>query len=496
MLNKKRVCNDSVIPAKRIKKPPSTALKPFWNGVTATLSKKCIFPAEADFLSTQDSWFTLNVKTGFPEVSSQKISSMLYMPSVINKKETGEKEAAAKSIKIRLFPNKKQKQTLNQWFGTARWTYNRVVDSIRNGCARNKKELRAKCVNNDLWKDDKFKWVTKTPYDIRDEAMNDVLKAYKTSIAAKRINFVVNFKSKKAKSDSIALLAKHWKSSGLFHPTFWGKTPLRSAEPLPEKLNYDCRIQRTNLGCFYLCIPQPLEHRSENQTPVQPSVIALDPGVRTFQTGYSPDGSIVEFANKDAGRLYRLCLHLDRLQSKVNQPEIRHKQRRRMKKALCRARQRITNLVNECHHKVAKYLCENYTTILLPLFQTSNMVPKIKRRIGRKTARMLLTWSHYRFRQTLLSKSREYPQAEVIIVDESYTSKTCGSCGELHKDLKKKEIFVCPHCGFTDGRDINAARNILLKFLTEHERAEEIRCWVLAPGESTLRATGSLADSK
>jgi hypothetical protein len=41
------------------------------------------------------------------------------------KKESSEetKEPAGKSIMIRLYPNESQKEKLNKWFGTARWTY-------------------------------------------------------------------------------------------------------------------------------------------------------------------------------------------------------------------------------------------------------------------------------------------------------------------------------------------------------------------------------------
>lgn len=384
-------------------------------------------------------------------------------------------------MKIRLFPTQTQKLTLEKWFNTARWTYNRTVASIREGCDRNRKAVRAACINNELWTSPEMSWVKETPYDIRDEAANDVLKAYKISLAAKRAKFVVGFKSRKASSDSIALLGKHYKSRGIFHPKFWNDAPLKSAEPLPEKLDYDCRLQRTRLGKFYLCIPRPLCPNTIR--PELPSVVALDPGVRTFQTGYCPDGTLLTFGEKDIGRISNLCRHMDQLQSKCDKSE-HHRNRYRMKKALMRMRERIRNLVDECHHKVAKYLCSNFTTILLPAFETRNMVSRIKRRIGGKTARMMLTWSHYRFRQTLLNKSREYPWVELIFVDESFTSKTCGRCGHLNNGLGGSKIFYCPGCALTLDRDANGARNILLKFLTEHKRAEEIRRWGLAPGES------------
>jgi len=357
------------------------------------------------------------------------------------------------------------------------------VQAIRDGCPRNKKELRAQCVNNMLWQGETA-WVKEVPYDVRDEAMNDVLKAYKTSIAAKRRKFTVAFKSRKATSDSIALLAKHWKGAGIFHPTFWGKIALRSFEPLPDKLPYDCRLQ-CNRGEYYLCIPQPLEIRSENQAPTfsaEGSVISLDPGVRTFLSGYSPDGTLTNFGDKDIGKVMSLCRHMDRLQSKWSQPGVRHKQRYQMRRAAGRMRKRVQDLIRDAHHKIAKYLCQNYRVILLPSFESRHMVSRIKRRIGSKTARMMLTWSHYSFRQRLLDKAREYPWCKVFIVDEAYTSKTCTRCGSLHLKLGSSKSFHCPRCAYTIDRDANGARNILLKFLTEDSRAGATRCWGLAPG--------------
>jgi hypothetical protein len=58
-------------------------------------------------------------------------------------------------------------------------------------------------------------WVTKTPYDIRDTALNDVVNAYTNNLAKEdNKNFVIGFKKKKAPSDSIAIYSKHYKSKG------------------------------------------------------------------------------------------------------------------------------------------------------------------------------------------------------------------------------------------------------------------------------------------
>jgi hypothetical protein len=103
-------------------------------------------------------------------------------------------------------------------------------------------------------------WVTKIPYDIRDAALNDVVKAYTSNLAKKdNKNFDIVFKKKKASSDSIAIYAKNYKSKGVFFLTFFGKKPIKSVEELPDKLGYDVRLVRKRYGHFYFCISKKLD---------------------------------------------------------------------------------------------------------------------------------------------------------------------------------------------------------------------------------------------
>jgi hypothetical protein len=131
-----------------------------------------------------------------------------------------------------------------------------------------------------------------TPHNIRDEAMNDLLKAYQSNFAKqKKEGFKIKHRSKKSESESIVIHSKNWKGAGVFFPTIFGKKPIKAAELLPKKLNYDCRLQKTRLGEFYLCLLFPLEIRGDNQTPnwpkIEDGIIALDPGVRTFMKRYA-----------------------------------------------------------------------------------------------------------------------------------------------------------------------------------------------------------------
>ena len=76
---------------------------------------------------------------------------------------------------------------------------------------KNKKDLRAKCLNEVNFKDTDLKWVLETPYDIRDESMIDLLKAYKSNFAKeKKGKFKMKYRSRKQSSQSIVIHAKHW----------------------------------------------------------------------------------------------------------------------------------------------------------------------------------------------------------------------------------------------------------------------------------------------
>uniref|UniRef100_UPI0022E63666 RNA-guided endonuclease InsQ/TnpB family protein n=1 Tax=Mitsuokella multacida TaxID=52226 RepID=UPI0022E63666 len=67
----------------------------------------------------------------------------------------------------------------------------------------------------------------------------------------------------------------------------------------------------------------------------------------------------------------------------------------------------------------------------------------------------------YSFREKLRRKA-EIIGIEFRIADRFYpSSKTCHACGHVHSGLKLKDrVYVCPACGFTEDRDLNAALNL------------------------------------
>lgn len=406
-----------------------------------------------------------------------------------------------KTRRIKIHPTPNDAQRLAKWIGCARYIYNKTREEHIAGGV--KKDLRQHIVNNDNYPvGSRLDWVLETPHEIRDNIFLDYFSAFKSSKkkqAEKGKTFTASdMKTKGAdEGGSIRISHQSWnRGDGEF--AFIKEIP--TSETLPKEILNAVTIHLTPKGEFYLLIPIPIRSIKSN-TPS--NVVALDPGVRAFQTTFDLNGVTTEWGRGDMKRLSRIMKDMDKIKSQVNtrwdknQNIIRsdfdtknwdgtdrfifhlpYQKRRRMRKAMARMQERIQNIVNDLHRKLARWLCEHYSVILIPKFETQQMARKIlngrRRRIGREIVRRMMAWSHYKFQTHLINKAREFPGVRVYIVDEAYTSKTCTFCGHLHEDLGSSEQFVCPAyepevCGMVLDRDVNGARNILLRFLSTHK---------------------------
>ena len=331
--------------------------------------------------------------------------------------------------------------------GTARFVYNQTVSYLKQpGTVANWKAIKTGILRS------LPEWANPVPYQIKSLAVNDACHAVMN--AKKKYNQTgqmqtVTYRSRKAQRDSMCIPKSAVRTQSVYVTILGAFFALREA--LPSVL-YDCRLI-CHAGEYYLCVPYDKPRRlPENQRQTD---VALDPGVRTFMTWYSPAMS-GKFGEHDFGRIVRLCSQLDALMSRISQAN--SLARYRMRKAAARLRRRIQHLVSELHKKVAVWLCKRFETIYLPTFETREMVTKLRS----KTARAMLTWAHYRFKLTLRDMAGVYG-SRVIDVNEAYTSKTCSMCGHIQQ-IGSREYWVCSQCGTEHDRDLNGARGIYLKF--------------------------------
>jgi putative transposase len=129
--------------------------------------------------------------------------------------------------------------------------------------------------------------------------------------------------------------------------------------------------------------------------------------------------------------------------------EIKHKKRYSLKKAFKRLKLRIKNLVDDFQNKIVKYICEKYKYIILPDFTLG------KRYFG--------SWRSKDLKNKMLKKSKE-TSTHVFITSELLTTKICTNCG--HKNRPEDRVYYCESCDSIFNRDFNAARNVMIKFIS------------------------------
>ena len=292
------------------------------------------------------------------------------------------------------------------------------------------------------------------------------MKADKNSGLRKEEDFAkAHFRSRRDESQTIFIHASALSRRGVYH-TLPGE--LKRREPIPHahgdaKLTLRRRQYHLSVP-FKKMGPHLSESNLRSQAPDQVRVAALDPGVRNFitwfSTWFSEDGC-GKLGQEDFGRIQRLCQRQDNLLSRAAQAP--SKRRRNMRRAAQRMTVRIQNLINELHHKTARFLVDNFDVILLPDFKTSGMVTRSRRRTRSKTVRNLLSFAHRRFRNFLKHKASENGRT-ALIVNEAYTSKTVSWTGEINHKLGGRKTVTS-----TDGRrmdrDHNGARGIFLRAL-------------------------------
>ncbi|NEO16472.1 MULTISPECIES: transposase [unclassified Moorena] len=372
------------------------------------------------------------------------------MSSVADSTVSGSTKLLSK--KIRVYPGTELKLKWRTWINAARWCYNKAI-AILKTTKIGKYDLRKKVML------DVPEWVNQTPYNPRQLAVFQAFEAHKAAIKS---GGHTKFRRYGDPVQSIRFQKSNF-SKGVFYPRQTKGLTFTSSEPLPEQMTHE-PILSIDRGRWFISFA--VESDQDN-FPIPQKAIALDPGVRSFLTGF--DGQrFIGLGTGDIGRVYRLCSHLDRLISQAALAKGGPNKRKRFKlrKAAQRIRVKIRNLIDEAHKKISCYLTSEYQVIYLPKFETSQMVGKAKRKIRSKTVKAMMNWAHYRFKMTLKHQATKRG-CFVVDVSEEYTSKTCTRCGHVHRKLGGSKKFLCPECGHTLDRDHNGAFGIFLKALRD-----------------------------
>lgn len=368
--------------------------------------------------------------------------------------------------KIKLYPDKEQRKILREWFNTSRYVYNKTIYycNSKECSSYAKRKLRNLLVtekhrdgtHNENIRD----FELNTPKTIRQQSVFEAAKNFKSAFSNLKNKNIKFFKLKKKSKERDTIGVEQApqirdKSIRLF-PTFM-RNPIRIGRRQKKELSKisltkDSFIHFNGMN-YELLVPYEIK---QNQNTKSTKILSLDPGFRTFLTGYDCDGIVCEFHRKDY-KVNKIKKKLDIFNSLFSKT----KNKPRLLKKSKKLRQKIKNYIDDLHWRTITEILKYYDTVLLPDFENQKVAKKSKNKHLNKD---IYLYSHYTFKKRLEYKAKTQNK-QIISASEDYTSKTCGNCGSLNYKLQSSKNFKCPLCKVEMDRDYNAARNILIKFL-------------------------------
>ena len=149
----------------------------------------------------------------------------------------------------------------------------------------------------------------------------------------------------------------------------------------------------------------------------------------------------------------------------------RHPHGKRIRKKFASSRREKAR-VGEVLHRVSSQILEraktNNNAIVLERLSGIRYAHQKGNGESKQQRRRIAMWP-FRQLQSCIDYKAKWAGVFVEYVSPSYTSKTCHACGTINRELKLTDrSWLCPQCGATLDRDLNAAINI--------ERRGKIRC--------------------
>ena len=370
-----------------------------------------------------------------------------------------------RAIKIRLYPNKTQEQTLNKVLGCYRFVYNQMLALKQNAYNKDKSNLGlcelSKFFHGELLKKSEYSWLKEQNTKVMKQAIRQMLSAYDGFF--KLGKGFPNFKS------------KHDNNSALFPYEAISKSNLFETRHISltkslKNIKFHCsnlyfeRLQRykgniksatlskTKSGKFYLSVLMSMNEEEFKQFSHTNNRVGIDLGVKDFII--TSDGEVFEnkhFFKQSEDKIKKLQR---RLSKKAKGSNNRNKVRNKIAKEF----EHLTNQRMDYIHNAVNSLLRTYDYIFMENLNVQGMLR------NHKLAKAIQELGFYAFKNTLKNKAMMNGKF-VIEVDRWFaSSKTCHKCGYVYKNLTLGEReWTCPICGEHHDRDLNAAMNILIE---------------------------------
>ncbi|NEQ67618.1 MAG: IS200/IS605 family element transposase accessory protein TnpB [Symploca sp. SIO2D2] len=217
------------------------------------------------------------------------------------------------------------------------------------------------------------------------------------------------------------------------------------------KLIKRVRIVRRADG-YYVQFCVKVEHQSI--APISHAQVGIDVGLEYF---YSDSNGHHE---ENPRFLRKAEQEIKRSQRNIYKKKKGSSGRRKACGIYARKHLKVTRQRNEHAKRLARNLCIAIAKVVLEDLNVSGLVR------NHKLAKSIVDASWYNFRQWLEYFGHKFGRL-IIAVPPHYTSIECSNCGARVQKSLSTRTHSCPHCGYIEQRDVNAAKVILSRATTE-----------------------------
>ncbi|QLJ53236.1 MAG: hypothetical protein Sv326_1061 [Candidatus Fermentimicrarchaeum limneticum] len=206
-------------------------------------------------------------------------------------------------------------------------------------------------------------------------------------------------------------------------------------------------LKRESPGKWFaiFCVETPKEAPKENKG----EAVGIDLGLKTFAT-------LSNSLKIDNPR--HLMQHEEELafiQRKFSRKKKGSISRKKARLNVARLHEKIANTRADFLHKTSTQLVNDYSIIALEKLASQEMA---EQRYGKQ-----INDAGWNMFANMLAYKAEGAGCRVVFVDSENTTQECSNCHQIvQKDLTER-MHNCPFCGLSMDRDLNAARNILMR---------------------------------